>query len=50
MKDQEENISLQEDKNSGIETDLETTLEIVLEILQAEIEGMLRELIDLEKI
>ena len=48
MKDPEENISLQEDKDLGIETDLETTLEIVLEILQTEIEGMLRELIDLE--
>ena len=48
MKDPEENISLQEDIDLGIETDLETTLEIVLEILQTEIEGMLRELIDLE--
>ena len=48
MKGPEENISLQEDKDLGIETDLETTLEIVLEILQTEIEGMLRELIDLE--
>ena len=48
MKGPEENISLQEDKGLGIETDLETTLEIVLEILQTEIEGTLRELIDLE--
>ena len=48
MKGPEENLSLQEDKGLGIETDLETTLEIVLEILQTEIEGMLRELIDLE--
>ena len=31
MKDSEENISLQEDKDLGIETDLETTLEIVLD-------------------
>ena len=46
MKDPEENISLQEDKDLG--TDLETTLDRVLEILQTEIEGMLRELIDLE--
>ena len=48
MKDPEENINLQEDKDLGIETDLETTLEIVLEILKTEIEGILRELIGLE--
>ena len=48
MKDPEENISLQEDKDLVIETNLETTLEIVLERLQTEIEGMLKELIDLE--
>ena len=48
MKDPEENISLQEDKDLGMETDLETSLEIALEIIQTEIEGMLRELIDLE--
>ena len=38
MKDPEENINLQEDKDIGIETDLETTLEIALEILKTEIE------------
>ena len=48
MKNPEENISLQEDKDLGIETDLETTLEIVLEILKTEIEGILREPIGLE--
>ena len=34
MKDPEENINLQEDKDLGIEIDLEITLEIVLEISQ----------------
>ena len=48
MKDPEENIYPQEDKNSGIGIDLETTLEIVLEILKTEIEGIPRELIGLE--
>ena len=48
MKDPEENINHQEDKDLGIGTDLETTLEIVLEILKTEIEGIPRELIDLE--
>ena len=48
MKDPEENINLQEDKDLGIETDLETTPEIVLEILKTEIEGILKELIGLE--
>ena len=48
MKDPEENINLQENKDLGIETDLETTLEIVLEILKTEIEGILRELTGLE--
>ena len=48
MKDPEENINLQEDKDLGIETDLETTLEIVQEILKTEIEGTLRELTGLE--
>ena len=48
MKGPDENINLQEDKGLGTETDLEKTLEIVLEILKIEIEGILRELIDLE--
>ena len=48
MKGPVENKSLQEDKDLGIEKDLETALEIVLEILQTDIEGMLRELTDLE--
>ena len=48
MKDPEENINLQEDKKLGIGIDLETTLEIVPEVLKTEIEGIPRELIDLE--
>ena len=48
MKDPEENINHQEDKNLGIGTGLETTLEIVLEIHKIEIEGIQKGLIGLE--
>ena len=48
MKDPEENINIQEDKNLGIGTCLETTLEIVLEIHKIEIEGIQKDLIGLE--